>query len=206
MRLGPRMFRSFSLPHSTPQRWGCSRDFKLQVLRAMVNLSSFEVCPGEAQIRVLHIKCYLVKMLRGLAHTLCWSDCYSAKKEPLDEAWQNWIAQQTPPYPPAPHQSLQLPTGTGAIVQEAHLVKSIRMKFQSANLCFLNFSLAICSYLEASQDKTEDQRDTGFWLCFFFFLSLFRLKKKKVEEEKWVCILLPGSRHKKRVFCTWKKV
>lgn len=45
------------------------------------------------------------------------------------------------------------------------------MEFQSANLCFLNFVLAVGSYLEASQDKTENQRH-GLEACGSLNISL----------------------------------
>lgn len=48
-----------------------------------MNLASSNMSSGEAQVHVVHIKCRLVKILRGPADALCWSGCDSAKKDPF---------------------------------------------------------------------------------------------------------------------------
>lgn len=71
-------------------------------------------------------------------------------------------------------------------MREAHLVKSVWVEFQSANLCFLRFSLAVCSYLEASRDKNWKSKrhrlvDRLMFHCSSLLLSLFGLKEGRWE-------------------------
>lgn len=85
------------------------------------------------------------------------------------------------------------------------------MEFQSANLCFLNFVLAVGSYLEASQDKTENQRH-GLEACGSLNISLLLSPpailwtgRKKEGEGKWVCILLPVVSKRKKLLANGKR-
>lgn len=122
-------------------------------------------------------------------------------------AWQNGIAQQ--PLPAIIFATAYRPLSYCAWSTSGFLTRWV--EFQSANLCFLRFSLAVCSYLEASRDRNWKSKrhrlvDLLMFHCSSLLLSLFGLKERRWEGGgKFAsCCLVLGR--KKRVSCLRQKV
>ena len=64
------------------------------------------------------------------------------------------------------------------------------MEFKSAHLYFLNFSVAICSYLEATQDKARNQTQACGTLLVSLLLPLSAPLDWKKRREREVSLYL----------------